>query len=238
MKKHYHKILVIVFIFVLYSIIWCLLIPGSIIGTASSSDTPSPSGQQFTRDPDFDRQLNARVSNTLNNIYNSQQVSIAMISDAIQRFGARSPEVKSLTEMKMAQDAINSKTVAELVQRYGWFGPARVGIQNSYTLFATIQNSDLETQAKLLSVMEKAVKEGTLAPEHYASLVDRKALAEHRVQIYGTVLTGDLFSGNAVVAPIVHEESVNLRRQEIGLPPLEEFARANHIQYAACKSGI
>jgi hypothetical protein len=129
------------------------------------------------------------------------------------------------------QDEENIKTVSGIIDKYGWPGEPRIGAQNSYTLFTVIQNSDFNTQEKYTSVMEKAVKEGTLSAHHFAQFVDRRALVQHKQQIYGTQLKGDMQSGKYIFAPIADEEKVNERRTAIGLSPLEQYALENNVDW-------
>jgi hypothetical protein len=79
--------------------------------------------------------------------------------------------------------------------------------------------------------MEKAVKEGTLSPQHFAQFVDRRALVLHHQQIYGTQLRGNMESGKYIFAPIANEEKVNERRTALGLPTLEQYALENNVDW-------
>jgi hypothetical protein len=79
--------------------------------------------------------------------------------------------------------------------------------------------------------MKKAVESGTLSAEYFANLVDRKAIAQHQKQIYGTIVTGDWNENKFRFAPIVDEETINERRKEIGLSTIEDYAKRLNIDY-------
>jgi hypothetical protein len=129
------------------------------------------------------------------------------------------------------QDSINLKKVTDILDKYGWPAAKNIGAQNSYTLFTTIQNADLDTQEKYIPVMKKAVETGTLSAEYFANLVDRKAVVQHQQQIYGTIVTGGWNENKFRFAPIVDEQTVNERRKEIGLSTIEEYAKRMNVEY-------
>jgi len=187
---------------------------------------------------EFNLQNDKKIAEELSRVHSSNQLSLALIDGAVKQFGSNSIEVKNLVATKIYQDSINCAIVTKIIDKYGWPGAERIGAQNNYTLYTTIQNADLNTQEKYLPVMEKAVRSGTLAPEHYASLVDRKALVQHQKQIYGTQITGDWASGEFFFAPIADEQTVNVRRKEIGLPPIEEYAKGLNIVHSSSDKTI
>jgi hypothetical protein len=154
-----------------------------------------------------------------------------LLSETIKTNGGASQQVKNIYEVKQYQDSINKLKVTALIDKYGWLGVDRIGAQNNYTLFTVIENSDFNTQEKYLTVMEQAVKSGTLAPEHFASLVDRKAIVQHQQQIFGTQITSDKKTGKNAFVKIIKEESVNERRKEIGLMPIELYAKQNNVEH-------
>jgi hypothetical protein len=239
MKWLYRNSLKVSLLVLAYVALWFFLLPSSSSSDNGISQSDFKHNNSCTSlNETHEKETISKISETLSNIYDANRINILLLTDAIQRFGANSPEVKNLTERKLMQDEINGKAVAHIIETYGWPEPDQIGIQNSYTLFTSIQNSDLQTQGKLLGVMEKAVKEGKLAPENYASLVDRKALVEHRQQIFGTIIQKDLATGQYSFAPIIRVDTVNDRRREIGLPPIEEFAKANNVLCGFCPDGI
>lgn len=184
------------------------------------------------------KKINLKITEELQEIYNSSQINLQVLESAIKTYGAHSKEVNNVVENKFMQDSINLKKVEEIINKYGWPGEEQIGAQNNYTLFTTIQNADFETQEKYLPIMERAVKSGTLAPECFASLVDRKALVQHQKQIFGTQLKRERETGDYTFAPIIEEETVNLRRKEIGLPPIEEFAKTVNAEYQPSRKRI
>lgn len=218
--------------------IWTFLIPErKTNGHAESKMRDSAETETFKKDilAEHNSLINSRISATLHEIHIANHVNSLLITEAVKDHGPYSDEVKKLMETKYVQDKMNLEKVKEIIDKYGWPGVERIGAQNNYTLFAAIQNSDFETQEKYMPVMEQAVRSGSLAPEYYASLVDRKALVQHQQQIYGTQVNCNRSTGEFFFAPIIKEESVNERRSEIGLPPIEEYAKTYNIEYGFCR---
>ncbi len=181
------------------------------------------------------KKINEIVSKELTAIRLTNESNILLLSETIKTNGGTSQEVKNVYEVKQYQDSIHKLKVTALIDKFGWLGADRIGAQNNYTLFTVIQNSDFKIQEKYLSVMQQAVKSGTLAPEHFAALVDRKAMVEHQQQIFGTQITNDKKTGKNKFVKIIKEELVNQRRQEIGLIPIELYAKQNNVDHHLIK---
>jgi uncharacterized membrane protein len=179
----------------------------------------------------YHKKINEIVSKELAAIRLTNETNIVLLSETIKTNGGASQQVKNIYEVKQYQDSINKLKVTALIDKYGWLGVDRIGAQNNYTLFTVIENSDFTTQEKYLTVMEQAVKSGTLAPEHFASLLDRKAIVQHQQQIFGTQITNDKKTGKNAFVKIIKEESVNERRKEIGLMPIELYAKQNNVEH-------
>ncbi|MBK9284886.1 MAG: hypothetical protein IPM51_11305 [Sphingobacteriaceae bacterium] len=165
--------------------------------------------------------VNNKASIILQEIERSRQNSRNILSTIITENGPNSIEAKSYFDQFLELENKNLEVVCQLIDQHGWLGPDRIGAQNNYTLFTTIQNSDLTTQNKYLSIMEDAVKKGNLNAELYAILVDRKSIIEHGVQIFGTLSSVDLINKARTISTVVDKININQRRVEIGLSPIE-----------------
>jgi hypothetical protein len=240
MKNTIKKIIyVFCFLFSL-TIIYFYLVPEKSNTTVESKLRDSANVDNYKQDAlnEHSKKINLKISEELNNISVSMQANAILLTEAIKIHGSNSDEVQQLYEMKLAQEEVNKKIVTQIIDKYGWLGANKIGAQNNYTLFAVIQNSDYETQEKYLSIMEDAVKSGTLAPEHYAAMVDRKALVQHHKQIFGSQINKDVNTGKNTFATIIDEEQVNQRRSAIGLVSLEFYATQNNVDHVSVKDNI
>jgi hypothetical protein len=228
------KALSIIGTILFFLIVWTVLIPEKSENNSNGAIIPDTTHeQQYVADAvkEHEQQVNTRISALLGNMEQTRQLYLARLAEAVRAYGAGAKEVQQLYSDMRTQDEENVKTVSGIIDKYGWLGEKQIGAQNTYTLFTVMQNADFVTQEKYTTVMEQAVKEGTLSPHHYAQFVDRRALAQHKQQIYGTQLRGDLQSGKHTFAPITEEEKVNERRIAIGLPPLEQYAAENNVDW-------
>jgi len=114
-----------------------------------------------------------------------------------------------------------AQITAELV---GWPGFAAVGRDGSGAAF-TIAQHDIAAPALMrqnLELLRRAVAEGDAESTGLAYLEDRIRAFEGRVQCYGTQLGWD-DAGTFRVWPAVEDAStVDERRAQLGLPPLQE----------------
>ncbi len=154
-----------------------------------------------------------------------------MIKGIGQKYGYESKEMKDLWKIINKKDSINLIKITGILDKYGWLGLDIVGQEGSITLFLVIQHADQKTQEKYLPMMREAVKAGKAQGNQLALLEDRVALGQGKKQIYGSQIHRDNITGKYFVAPIEDESNVNKRRAEVGLEPLEVYAKGVLINF-------
>lgn len=227
-----HSFYLIIFIAIL-SAVYIITTPEKSHSFNEKKMADSANAEQYRKDvlAEHQSRINNKVAEELNSIYLSSHANLLVIENAIKTFGAYSKEVQTLVQSKNIQDSIDLIKVEQLINKHGWLGPENIGAQNSYTLFTVIQNADYTTQEKYIPLMMKAVKSGSLSPQLFAGLIDRKALVQHKKQVFGTVFNETFSSKQYTFAPIADEALVNERRREIGLEPIEAYAKSFHVPY-------
>jgi hypothetical protein len=178
-----------------------------------------------------DAKLNKPLIVQLDSIYAEDQNYRHQVKRIKEKYGLDSKEMKDLWKIINRKDSINLIAVKKILTTYGWLGPDVIGARGNSTLFLVIQHADQKTQEYYLPVMREAVKIGNAYPDDLALLEDRVALGQGKKQRYGTQSTVDSVSGKWVIAPIDDEENVNKRRAEVGLGPIEEYAKQFGIDY-------
>jgi hypothetical protein len=165
----------------------------------------------------------------LDTIFNDDQKYRRMIGDYQKKYANDSKEMQDFFQTIHEKDSINLVKVKAIIDRYGWLGADSIGQQGNSTLFLVIQHSDLGTQEKYLPLMKEAVKNDKASAADLALLIDRVEMGNNRPQIYGSQLT--MKGGEPAFHPILDEANVNKRRKEVGLEPLEDYARRFGIEY-------
>lgn len=121
-------------------------------------------------------------------------------------------------------DSLNSICFKNLVDSLGWPGIDEVGTDGLEAAFLLVQHSrDLKFQERMLPVIEKDVKKGSLNPYDYALLADRVRVNSGRPQLYGTQLSMIMGTNKAKLDPMVDSSRVNARRRELGLRDLDWY---------------
>ena len=128
-------------------------------------------------------------------------------------------------------DSTNLVQVEALLSQYGWPGKSFVGSAGNSTVFLVIQHAELPTQEKYFPLMQQSVKEGESRPSDLALLQDRILMRQEKKQIYGSQVVFNETTGSPEFWPIEDERNVNVRRAEVGLQPLEEYAEYFGIDY-------
>lgn len=131
-------------------------------------------------------------------------------------------------------DAANTTRLKEIVDVYGWPGRSLVGERASRSawLLAQHADADIEFQKHALELME-AMPDGEVIQRDVAYLTDRVLVAEGKEQRYGTQLEcrGGELVGRTDIAD---EENVDVRREAVGMEPLEAYKRSFIESYGEC----
>ncbi|MBL7690713.1 MAG: hypothetical protein JNM41_03905 [Flavipsychrobacter sp.] len=129
-------------------------------------------------------------------------------------------------------DSCNLVQIEPMIAKYGWIGKSLLGGGYNVVMFAVIQHAELPAQKKYLPLLRQSVEEGESEPYDLAMLEDRILMREGKNQIYGSQVVFNK-QGAPVFYPIDDEKHVNVRRQKVGLEPLEEYAKHFGIDYKA-----
>ena len=177
---------------------------------------------------DYDSHLNKPLMRELEGINESDQKK-RMIMDSVQRiFGWDSKEMKDLWAKQNYADSLNLIRIKEIIKQYGYPGESLVGNQSS-TAWLVIQHADLKAQEQYLPILQDAANKGELPKSSFALLVDRVRMRRGEKQLYGSQIQTK--NGKSVIYPIEDEPNVNKRRAEMGLDPLEDYAKHFDIEY-------
>jgi len=94
-----------------------------------------------------------------------------------------------------------------------------------------IQHPRPATQEKYLPLMREAVKNGNAESAHPALLEDRVAIEPGKKQIYGSQIRTDWQSHLYFILPLEEPVNVDIRRANVGLPPLAIYAEQWQIKW-------
>ena len=131
-------------------------------------------------------------------------------------------------------DSTNLVYVEALIAQYGWPGKSFLGARGNYIVFLVIQHADLPVQEKYFPLFEESVAKGESRASDLAMLQDRILMRQGKNQIYGSQVVSD-DAGGWKFYPIEDEKDVNVRREKVGLPPIEKYAEYFGIQYTLPK---
>jgi hypothetical protein len=120
----------------------------------------------------------------------------------------------------------NSARMREIVEQHGWPGRALIGDDGCEAAWQIVQHAivDPELQQRAVALIEAAVATGEAPAWQWAMLTDRVLMEAGQPQRYGSILVGGV-DGALVPWPIADADTVNVRRQAAGLPPLNEHTQ-------------
>lgn len=130
----------------------------------------------------------------------------------------------------------NADRLWDVLDEYeAWPGYRLVDVDGEHAAWLIAQLGDAELQRRCLEHLDAAVDWGDAPPGHYACLFDRVRMAEGRPQLYGTQFV-IAAGGRLVPWPIERPETVDGRRERMGLQPLavqQLLMEAEHREHGA-----
>ncbi len=133
------------------------------------------------------------------------------------------PKPRLVEWMKI--DADNTAFMKKVIDKHGWPGKSLVGADGARAAFLLVQHAtaDPAFQKQSLALLRKAVAKGEARASSAAYLTDRVLVLAGRPQIYGTQF--HTVAGQLVPEAIEDEANVDVRRKEVGLGSLAEYAK-------------
>ncbi len=172
-----------------------------------------------------EKDLDMELVNQLDSIYEKDQGIRNTYFEMSEKYERDSPEMKAFYKKWRITDSTNEVAVTKILDERGWLGSDVIGSRGNSTLFLVIQHAPLETQEKYLPMMQEAVKKGNANASSLALLEDRINLRNKRHQLYGSQIGSHPETGEKIVLPLADPERVDIRRQEMGLGPLDEYTQ-------------
>ncbi|MEM9920163.1 MAG: tetratricopeptide repeat protein [Bacteroidota bacterium] len=180
---------------------------------------------------ELEKNMNKPLKKELEEIYVEDQKYRRMIDSIEQNFGRKSKEMTDHWKLIQQVDSVNEMRVIEIIDEFGWPGTSLVGRQANSAVWLVIQHAPLETQEKYLPLLQESVKKGESRGSNLALLEDRILMRNGKPQKYGSQVTTDKATGKRHFHEIMDPANVNKRREEVGLGPIEEYARRFGFEY-------
>lgn len=127
-------------------------------------------------------------------------------------------------------DLRNTERIKDIIKQIGWPTISKVGESVSNMAWLLVQHADhdIQFQKDCLRII-KQLPTSEVSQKNIAYLEDRVAVNEKQPQIYGTQFYEH--DGIFEPRPIKDPERVDDRRDEMGMEPLEEYAKFMKEKY-------
>lgn len=123
------------------------------------------------------------------------------------------------------EDHRNQELVISIIEKCGMPTLKEVDQKQMDAIWLGLQHSTKEIRKKYFPQIEKSVKNGDLSTQQYALMKDRMLMDEGKPQIYGSQIK------NGKLYKLENPETVNERRKEMGLEPIEDYLKNFNIQF-------
>ncbi len=180
---------------------------------------------------EYEKDLDKPLKEQLELILVHDQTLRQLYQTAEEQFGVESDEMKYFWELVSEQDSLNVIEVTKIIEERGWVGKSVIGSEANMTLWLVIQHAPLDLQQKYLPLLKESVMKGESSGSHLALLEDRILVRNGKPQTYGSQIKRDEATGKQYVYDVREPEYVNQRRKEVGLGPIEDYAKQWGIEW-------
>ena len=125
------------------------------------------------------------------------------------------------------EDHRNQELVISIIEKCGMPTLKEVGQKQMDAIWLGLQHTENKYRVKYFPLIEKAVKNGDLSKKQYALMKDRILMDEGKPQIFGSQIK------NGKLYDLEDPKTVNKRRQEMGLEPIEDYLKRFKITFGA-----
>jgi hypothetical protein len=125
------------------------------------------------------------------------------------------------------EDHRNQELIISIIEKCGMPTLNEVNQKQMDAIWLGLQHTENKYRIKYFPLIEKAVKNGDLSKEQYALMKDRILMDEGKPQIFGSQIK------NGKLYDLEEPETVNERRQEMGLEPIEDYLKRFDITFDA-----
>ncbi|KAB1160502.1 hypothetical protein F7018_01095 [Tenacibaculum aiptasiae] len=122
------------------------------------------------------------------------------------------------------EDHKNQELVISIIEKCGMPTLKEVSQKQMNAIWLGLQHSNKKIRKKYFPQIEKAVENGDLSKQQYALMKDRILMDEGKPQIYGSQIN------NGKLYKLENPETVNERRKEMGMEPIEGYLKHFDIQ--------
>lgn len=112
-----------------------------------------------------------------------------------------------------------------VIREHGYPGNDMVGEKASSRFWLILQHADFgpEFQVYALSELKKQVDKNNASKGDYCYLIDRVRINTQQPQVYGTQVSYNLSTGQALPRNLENPSEVNIRRAAMDLEPIEDY---------------
>lgn len=149
--------------------------------------------------------------------------------------GVNSPAAKALWDIKAQINEQNARAIDSIYAIKGWPTYTQVGFYASQGAFLIIQHSSVERMEKYIGIIKELCETGEGSCEDYVFMYDRIEAYHGRPQLYGSQVIFNETTGKNELYPVLDEKNVDVRRNGMGLEPLDMYLLNFDIRYVPPK---
>jgi hypothetical protein len=129
------------------------------------------------------------------------------------------------------KDRQNQIIVKSIIEKCGFEAIEKQGENAVMAAFMITQHGQASLREAYFHYFENAAKKNLLTKASLAIMIDRMLMEKIEPQLYGSQWETDNTTGANTLWSLKYPSRVNLLRDSMGMPPLEEYMKANNIKF-------
>lgn len=128
-------------------------------------------------------------------------------------------------DINIATDRRNIIVIVSIIEKCGMPTLSQVNQKQLNTIWLVLQHTENFIRKKYFPILKNSCENGDLSKSKIAMMQDRILMNEGKPQIYGTQITTDIKTHKLKLYNLTKPETVNKRRKEVGLGPIQEYLK-------------
>jgi hypothetical protein len=150
-------------------------------------------------------------------------LAMAEVDDELrsQLVSAENPDTANLRKL-LESEMEHSARLRTILEEHGWPGVDMAGSDGSASAWTLLKHGDVNLKELGLRLIEESDDPGVPVAD-VATMTDEVLVEQGKPQLYGTQFM--MAHGGLVQHPVDDRDSVDVRRERVGLPPMDEYMR-------------
>jgi hypothetical protein len=136
-----------------------------------------------------------------------------------------------ISSISLQKDRQNQVLVKSIIEKCGFEAIEKQGEKAVKAAFMITQHGQASLREEYFHYFENAAQKKLLKKAALAIMIDRMLMEKGEPQLYGSQWETDPKTFTNILSPLKYPNRVNILRDSMGMPPLEQYMKSNNIKF-------